>query len=189
MVDEYTVLDIETTGLSKYIHNVTEIAAVKIKGKRVVGSFQTLVNPEQRIPSFITRLTGIDNEMVKDAPTIDSVLPAFLDFLGSSVIVAHNATFDYGFINYNSEKHLKKSVKNKRLCTRKLANRLLPSLPRKRLGDICECFDVKNEQAHRAMGDVKATKQIFYKFMSMLALADIKTQDEIMEFEKASIRR
>lgn len=111
--DEYIVLDIETTGLSKYMHNITEIAAVKIKDDKIVDEFHTLINPKEPIPRFITRLTGITNEMVKNSPTIKEALPDFLEFLGSTTIIAHNATFDYGFIEYNAKKHLGKKISNK----------------------------------------------------------------------------
>ena len=85
----YTVVDIETTGLSKEYHHITEIAAVKIRQGRIVDSYETLINPQVRIPSFITHLTGIDNQMVKHAPMISQVLPSFVDFLGEDVFVAH----------------------------------------------------------------------------------------------------
>jgi DNA polymerase III subunit alpha, Gram-positive type len=186
---EYVVVDIETTGLSKYIHKMTEIAAVKVKNNRVVGEFQTLINPETHIPSFITRLTGINDEMVKDAPRVHEILPEFLDFLGDSTLVAHNATFDYGFIAYNVNKYLDKEVRNQKLCTRKLANRLLPDLPRKRLGDLCEMFEVQNDQAHRAMGDTKATVKVFTKFLAMLELADVKTHDDLVNFERMPVSK
>ncbi len=188
-VEEFTVLDIETTGLSKYMHKITEIAAVKIKGKKIIGRYQTLVNPEEPIPGFITRLTGINDEMVKDAPKIQSVLPEFLDFLGSSTIIAHNATFDYGFINYNMEKHLDLSLENDKICTRRLANRLLPDLPSKRLKHLCETFEIENVQAHRAMSDVNATLEVFKKFCLLLELADIKSKEDIMKFQSNKIER
>ncbi|MFQ5474972.1 MAG: PolC-type DNA polymerase III [Candidatus Nanoarchaeia archaeon] len=184
MVD-YVVLDIETTGLSRYRHKITEIAAVKYGKGKEVGSFQKLVNPECHIPSFITKLTGIDDDMVKDADTIDEVLPEFLDFLGDSTIVAHNASFDFGFLNVNAQTHLDTHLCNNRLCTRKLANRLLPDLPRKRLGDVCEHFDIQNEQAHRAMGDTRATALVFSSFLEMLREFDISTHDDIIRFEKS----
>ena len=94
VLGEYVILDLETTGLSKKRHRITEIAAVRIKNKKIVDEFQTLVNPKQRIPSFITRLTGITNDMVREAEPIEKVLPSFLDFLGDHTIVAHCATFD-----------------------------------------------------------------------------------------------
>ena len=183
---EYVVLDIETTGLSRYRHKITEIAAVKFRKGKKIEEFQSLVNPEMHIPSFITRLTGIDDEMVKDANTIDKVMPGFLDFLGDSVMVAHCATFDYGFLNHNAEKCMSVSIRNEKLCTRKLANRLLQDLPSKKLSHVCNHFDIINEQAHRAMGDVKATAQVFSKFLDMLDEKGVKGKDNIFRFESLS---
>lgn len=186
---EYTVVDIETTGLSKHRHAITEIAAVKYRGGEVMGEFQTLVNPETHIPSFITKLTGIDDEMVKDAPTIQTVIPNFVEFLGDSVLVAHNATFDYGFLTVNAAEHLGSELANEKICTRKLANRLLPDLYSKRLGCLCEHFGVVNEQAHRAMGDVRATAQVFEQFLSMLAEKGFRTKDDVQKFESMALRK
>lgn len=188
---EYVVLDLETTGLSKYIHKVTEIAAQKYNSEgELIGEYQSLINPEEKIPRFITKLTGIDNELVKDAPTIEQELPNFLEFLGDSTIVAHNATFDYGFLAYNAEK-VGKPFTNKKICTRKLATRILPELPSKKLGCICEHYNVVNEQAHRAMADVKATAKIFDKFKEKLRENNIKHEEEVLKFEctpRAKIR-
>jgi DNA polymerase III subunit alpha, Gram-positive type len=189
VLKEYVVLDLETTGLSKRRHGITEIAAVKVKKNKVVDKFQCLVNPEQRIPSFITRLTGITNDMVKDADPINKVLPGFIEFLGDAHIIAHNASFDYGFIEHNAKKHLDVCIENPRLCTRKLANRLLPELPSKKLGCICEHFEIVNEQAHRAMSDVLATTEVFYKFMDMMKEDGIKSEAELMKSEKSPRRR
>ena len=189
VLSEYVVLDLETTGLSKKRHGITEIAAVRVKKNKIVSEFQTLVNPRQRIPSFITRLTGITNEMVKDAPPINKVLPEFVEFLGDAPIIAHNASFDYGFIQHNAKEHLNIEIENKRLCTRKLANRLLPNLPSKRLGCICEYFEIVNQQAHRAMSDVMATTEVFYKFMDMAKEEGIKTEADLVKFEKAPRRK
>jgi len=189
ILKDYTVLDLETTGLSKNRHRITEIAAVKYNGRRKVGEFHSLINPECKIPRFITKLTGIDDELVKDAPIISKILPEFIDFLGSSTIIAHNASFDYGFINYNVLLHLHYNFLNETLCTRKLANRLLPDLPSKRLSCVCEHFDLVNERAHRAMSDVKVTSKIFKIFLSMMKKQDIKTKKEIFTFERNPRRR
>ena len=121
----FTIIDIETTGLSKHTDKITEIAAAKFENGEMV-TFQTLVNPEVRIPRFITELTGITNQMVESAPTINQVLPHFMDFLGDDVFVAHNATFDFGFLDHNLQLHHNKEIENEVLCTRKLANRLVP---------------------------------------------------------------
>ena len=183
MLKQYIVLDIETTGLSKYRNGITEIAAVKVKNNKIVKEFHSFVNPEQKIPRFITRLTGITEEMVSDAPKISEVMPKLLKFLKKDIVVAHNASFDYGFLSYNAQVHLNTSLENNRLCTRKLATRLLPELKRKRLGNLCEYFNIFNEDAHRAMSDVKATFEVFKKFHERLIDAGIKKTDDILAFE------
>lgn len=184
----YVVLDIETTGLSKYRHKITEIAAVKIKKGKVVGKFHSLVNPKVRIPSFITKLTGIDNELVKNEPLIHEVLPDFLSFVQDEVIIAHCATFDHGFLSKNCEEH-NLVFQNTKLCTRKLANRLLTELPSKKLSCICEHFNLNNKQAHRAMSDTLVTADIFSRFLNMLSKQNIKEQEDVIKFESSKIIR
>lgn len=183
MLNKYIVLDIETTGLSKYRHGITEIAAIKVKNNKIIKEFHSLVNPEQKIPRFITRLTGIDEEMVKDAPKINEVMPKLLKFLKNDIVVAHNASFDYGFLSYNAELYANRCLKNRRLCTRKLATRLLPDVGSKRLDNLCEYFDIVNEEAHRAMADVKATFELFKRFHEQLLESGIITSEDILMFE------
>ncbi len=185
----YTVIDVETTGLSKNYHQITEIAAAKINNGNIIDSYQTLVNPQVRIPSFITRLTGINNEMVRDAPTIKEVLPSFQDFLKNDVFVAHNATFDFGFLDHNLKVHHGQNLINERLCTKKLANRLLPDLSRKRLQDLCEYFNIHNQQQHRAMGDVQATALVFSNMLNILQEKGISDVKEVLKFERSSVKR
>lgn len=187
MLNEYIVLDLETTGLSKHRHQITEIAAVKVKNNKIKDEFHTLVNPCTPIPSFITRLTGITNEMVQSAPKAGKVLPHFLNFLEDNVIVAHCATFDHGFISANAAKHLNKVFNNEKICTRKLATRLLPQLPSKKLSAICEHLNVQNQRAHRAMTDVLATNEVFSNFLNTLNKAEIKTKEEILKFESMPV--
>lgn len=185
----FTVVDVETTGLSKGYHKITEIAAARVRDGEIIEHYQTLVNPQVRIPSFITRLTGINNEMVKDAPPIEHVLPGFLKFLGKDIFVAHNATFDFGFIGHNLVVYHKKELLNHRLCTRKLANRLFPELPRKRLQDLCKYLNIKNQQAHRALADVYATVDVFNTMLALLGEKGLKDIEEIIRFERNSIKR
>ena len=187
-IDSYIILDIETTGLSRYRHKITEIAAIKVENNEVVDEFQTLINPQMSIPAFITSLTGITNEMVQTAPTIDQIMPHFLNFVGDTVVVAHNATFDIGFLDHNA-RIIGASFDNEKLCTRKLANRLLPDLPSKKLGLICQHLGIVNEQAHRAMADVKVTAEIFSKFLNDLSFMGIEGKENVLKFERSSIRR
>ena len=183
----YIVLDIETTWLSKYRHKITEIAAIKFDGNKILWEYQTLINPERNIPSEITKLTWITNEMVKMAPLFSEIIPIFLDFLQNDIIVAHNANFDYWFISENIYNHTWTWIKNQCLCTRKLANRLIPDLPKKNLWSICEYMWFQNEHAHRAMWDTKVTVQIFKELLKLLEKKGIKEQSEIIKFQDKKI--
>lgn len=185
----YTVLDIETTGLSKQMHKITEIAAVKVENKKVIQEFQTLINPQVNIPSFITSLTGISNSMVRNSPIIEEVIPNFFKFLGEEPIVAHCATFDYGFLNHNSQTFLRREIINPRICTRKLSRRLVPQLPSHKLSMLCEHFHIKNFDAHRAMGDVKATNLVFNNLLDLMQKKGIEKKDEILQFQDSKISR
>jgi DNA polymerase-3 subunit alpha (Gram-positive type) len=180
---KYVVLDLETTGLSRHQHKITEIAAVKVYNGEIIDEFQTLVNPGCMIPPFITKLTGITNEMVRYQPSINKILPHFMEFLEDCPIVAHNASFDYGFIDHNSQKHLGMPLTNEKLCTKKLATRLVPELPSKRLAALCDYFEIINEQAHRAMADVKATHKVLIQFFEMLDDMGYKTKKDVLKFE------
>ena len=189
MLADYTVLDVETTGLSKYCCKLTEIAAIRVRDNRVVEKYQSLINPECNIPEFITHLTGIDNELVKNERTITEVIPEFISFLGEDIMVGHNVGFDYGFINYNSEKHLNQSLINPRLCTIKLSRRLLPDLASRKLASLCDYFEVTNDNAHRAMGDCIATNRIFSKMNAILHNNGVTERDEILKFQKSKCQR
>jgi len=189
MKEAYVVLDIETTGLSKFNHKITEIAAIKVENHKVVNKFETLVNPQTPIPSFITSLTGITNSMVKDAPIIEEVMPKFVRLVKDAPLVAHCATFDYGFLKHNAQLHLSKELVNPKICTMKLSRRLLPELPRYKLSYMCEHFNIKNNSAHRAMGDATATHQLFNELLDIMKKRGIEKQDQILAFEGSKIKR
>lgn len=184
---KYIVLDLETTGLSKYKHQITEIAAIKIDGDKIIGEYQTLVNPQRNIPSGITRLTWITNEMVESAPTIDQILPDFLEFIWNDIIVAHNSSFDYWFLSENIYKHQNFWMENPVLCTRKLTSRLLPELPRKNLWTICEHMNLVNDAAHRAMWDTAVTVKVFKNLLKLLEKKWIIDKSDIIEFQNKKI--
>lgn len=184
----YIVLDIETTWLSKYKHKITEIAAIKFDWNQKIDEFHTLVNPERNIPTSITRLTGITNELVQNAPKIIEIIPDFLNFIQEDILVAHNASFDIWFLSENIYKHNWIWLKNECLCTRKLSNRLIPELPRKNLASICEHMWLINERAHRAMWDTIVTTEIFKNLLYKLTEIEIKNKAEIIEFQNSKIR-
>jgi DNA polymerase-3 subunit alpha (Gram-positive type) len=182
MLEKYIVVDIETTGFKKDTDQITEIAAIRIENNRVVDKFETLINPLMKIPAQITQLTGITDEMVKVMPTIQEVLPNFIDFVKKDILVAHNAIFDIGFLNYNLNKHLNKSLENKNICTLNLARKLITSIPSYRLASLCNYFDIKNDYAHRAMSDVHATTKLFTKFQAIMHNNGLKEDNDILNF-------
>ncbi|SNR89020.1 DNA polymerase-3 subunit alpha [Anaerovirgula multivorans] len=179
--DEYVIFDIETTGLSNVRDKITEIGAVKIKNRQIVDNFSTLINPQIPIPEKITELTGITNEMVENAPTIESALPRFLDFIGTCCLVAHNADFDVGFIRENAKK-IGCQIKNTIVDTLKLSRILLSHLKRHKLNTIAKELNVVLENHHRAVDDAKATAEIFIKFIELMNDREIYTLQDINQF-------
>jgi DNA polymerase-3 subunit alpha (Gram-positive type) len=176
--DEFVVFDIETTGLSAAKDRITEIGAVKIKNGQLVDRFSELINPEIPIPDNITRLTGITNSMVSDKETIDKILPEFLEFIGSSPLVAHNASFDCGFIKIKA-RELGLEVNNTVIDTLQLSRVLLPDLKRHKLNFVCEYLGISLENHHRAADDAEATAEMMLKFIEMLRSKDINDINHI----------
>lgn len=177
--DTFVVFDIETTGLSKDMGRITEIGAVKLRDGKIVQRFSTFVNPEVPIPKEITELTSITDEMVADAPKIEEILPNFLDFCGDAVLVAHNASFDMGFIRHNARLHCGINVNNTVLDTLGLARALLPELKKHKLDMVCEHLGVSLKGHHRAVNDAEATAEVLLHFMDMLVEKKVYCVDEI----------
>ena len=159
----YTVVDIETTGTEIAYDKITEIGAVKIVNGVIKEYFQTLINPEVTIPKKIIELTGIDDELVKDSPHIDSVYPDFFKFLGDSVFVAHNAEFDFRFLK-NAGKDLGYVLKNDVLDTLALSRKVLPNLKHHKLNNVCEYYGIVFRH-HRALSDAFATAELLLELV------------------------
>ena len=164
MDNEYIVLDIETTGLSFRTEKITEIGAVRVKDGEIVDTFETFVNPGMPIPERIIELTGITDEMVKDAETIDKVMPKFLEFIGNLKLVAHNADFDVGFLKYNAEE-LGLKMDNEYIDSLALSRQLYPEFKKHKLGILAEKFGIKVDNAHRALDDVKTLVKVYFKLL------------------------
>lgn len=177
--DTYVVFDIETTGLSKEKEMITEIGAVKVADGKIIDRFSTFVNPQRPISAEITKLTGITDDMVKDAPTIENVLPEFLKFCEDTVLVAHNASFDTGFIRIAAERAGLGELHHTIVDTLELARALLPKLNKHKLDIVCEHLGVTLNGHHRAVNDAEATAEVFIKFLDMLAEKKVFTLDEI----------
>ncbi len=174
----YCVLDLETTGFSATTEKITEVGIMKIKNGEVIDKFGTFVNPEKHIPARVTEVTKITDDMVKDADTIDIVFPKILEFLGDSVIVAHNAGFDIGFLKQNAKK-LGYNFDYTYIDTLNLAKQLFPEYKRYKLEKIAENLGFKVEVAHRALDDVDTTVKVFKVMLDMLKEKGVKNVSDI----------
>ena len=174
----YCVLDLETTGFSFRTEKITEVGIMKVKNGEVIDEFSCFVNPEKPIPPRVVEVTNITDDMVKDAETIDKVMPKILEFVGDSVLVAHNADFDIGFLKYNA-KNLCLSLENTYLDTLRLAKDLFPDYKKYKLGKIAENLGIKVEVAHRALDDVDTTVKVLNVMLKMLKDKGIETLDDI----------
>jgi DNA polymerase-3 subunit epsilon len=168
----YAIVDIETTGGHASANGITEIAVYIHDGERVIKHFETLINPQQVIPQFITSLTGIDNTMVADAPAFDEIADVLFEMLNENVFIAHNVNFDYSFVKHQ----LKQSgydLTAKKLCTVRLGRKIFPDLPSYSLGNLCRSLKIGIENRHRAGGDAKATVRLFEYMLANGAQAHI----------------
>ena len=169
--DDYTVLDIETTGLNPQNDYITEISAIKYRNNRRVDEFSSLVKPDFSIPYYITRLTGIDDAMVADAPSIDEVIISFMDFLADDIIAGYNVGFDLSFIAENLAGYYAKRLANNYVDVMKLAQNELPFLGRYKQTAVAEYFNIATAGAHRALVDCNICNGCYQK-LKELAVAD-----------------
>lgn len=165
--DEFVVFDLETTGLNAHKDRITEIGAVKIKNGIVTDKFSAFVNPGIPIPSFIVKLTGITNEMVADAPPIEQALNGFMEFIEGTVLVAHNANFDMGFLKQNA-KLMGEKIRNPYIDTLELCRKMFPELGKYKLNLVTKHLGIELENHHRAVDDSMATAKIFMYCMDIL---------------------
>ena len=165
MSDRYSIIDIETSGSFKKGHKITELAIINMDGSNVVEEFSTLINPERNIPLYISKLTGITNEMVCDAPKFFEVAKKIVEMTEGRIFVAHNVYFDFNFIKHEFA-DLGYSYSRDKLCTVKLARKNLPGYQSYSLGRICSDLGIKIKNRHRALGDALATVELFKLILS-----------------------
>lgn len=177
----FCVVDLETTGGRAGPGTIIEIGAYRMVGRRMVESFETLVRPQGPIPRFISGLTSISNEMVTAAPPIEKVLPAFRDFLGPSVLVAHNAMFDFSFLNFEFRRIFGIGLRNPILCTLRMARRFVPSLKRRRLDLLAEHFGLSTAGRHRGLGDARMAAEILSIFLEIAENMGIGRLDRLLD--------
>lgn len=155
----YAVIDIETTGNSYKYGKITEIAVVLFNGTEVTHVFESLLNPEMDIPAPITRLTGITNDMVREAPRFYMIAKEIVELTAGKIFVAHNVNFDYMFIREEFAR-LGYDFSRKKLCTVQLSRKILKGLPSYSLGNLCARMGINIEARHRAAGDALATAKL-----------------------------
>jgi DNA polymerase III subunit epsilon len=156
----FAIIDVETTGHANYQNRITEIAIIRHDGQRVIETFESLVNPQCWIPSFIADLTGITNEMVRDAPTFEDIADEVRRLTKDAAFVAHNVGFDFTFVK-NEFLRLEEHFDREKLCTVRLSRKIIPGHPSYSLGKICNTLKIKHINHHRAMGDAAATVLLF----------------------------
>ncbi len=159
---DFVVIDFETTGLDAIKNELIEVSALKYVGRNFVDSYITLIKPKIKIPYYITQINGITNEMVKDAPSIEEVIPRLVDFIGPSVLVAHNAAFDMKFLKCNAQR-CGLEVKNSYIDTLSLSRKTFPELHNHKLATVARHIGIHEEGWHRAEFDTRATAEILLR--------------------------
>lgn len=168
-LDEYTVIDLETTGLDSYWDDIIEIGALKIKNGIVIDSYSSLVKPDEEISDFISKLTGITNEMLLDAPNMESVMPDFLDFIGDSILLGHNVHFDINFLYDKSMSIFNEPFSNSFVDTMRISRKLFPDFNNHKLNTLIRNFSLEKRGFHRALDDCHYTYQIYEKIKNHIS--------------------
>ena len=166
-VDDYVLVDIETTGLSPINDDIIEIGAIKVENNKMVDTFNQLIKIDRSLPPFITNLTGITDEMLKTGKMPDEVFKEFVNFIGDSVIIGHNVNFDLGFLSNKCKKYLDYNLVNDYIDTLYLARRLVPHSVNYKLGTLANLFNVSYKGAHRGLKDVEITYEVYNRLREM----------------------
>ena len=191
----FVVFDLETSGAAPSTGAaVTEIGAVKVLGGKVIGEFQSFVNPGHYLSEFITSLTGITDAMLAGAPTIDHILPTFINFLGAgneTVLVAHNAPFDMSFMKAAASAHSYQWPDYTVIDTARIARYVLDrdEVPNCKLSTLAPFFGSPTSPSHRALDDARATVDVLHGIFERLGSHNVRTLDELMQFKRKRARR
>lgn len=182
----FTVVDLETTGASAIYDRIVEIAVVRVLDGEIVERYEQLVDPRVPIPAFITRLTGLDARHIRGKPAFGVVAQDVLAALGTGPLVAHNASFDEAFLRHAFAR-VGHRLALPKLCTLRLARRLLPRLPTYRLDALTTYFGIKNRSRHRALGDAEATAQVLARLLDLAEEAGVETLDGLFKLQGSPV--
>jgi len=177
----FVAFDLETTGLTAGADKIVEISGIKFQNQVTYSTFETLVDPEVPISAEITRINGITNEMVLNKPTIENVLPHFLDFIKGCVIMAHNAAFDLGFLNAALKNQNLPVINQPLIDTLILARRTIPNQPNYKLQSLAAFLKIDPGNAHRAKDDAVVCKELFYHCLSRVKDGAIMPLEKLLQ--------
>ncbi|WP_010282348.1 PolC-type DNA polymerase III [Bacillus timonensis] len=180
--DTYVVFDVETTGLSAVYNTIIELAAVKVRNGEIIDRFESFANPHHRLSAITIDLTGITDDMVNTAPEVSEVLVKFKEWAEDAILVAHNASFDMGFLNVGYKKAGLEQASNPVIDTLELARFLHPDLKNHRLNTLCKKFDIELTQHHRAIYDAEATGYLVVKLLKDAAEKEIVYHDQLNDY-------
>ncbi len=181
---EFVVLDFETTGLRANRDRVIEIGLVKLRGLKKVETFSSLINPQVPVPYSILQLTGIDPDELENAPLFEEIARDILDFIGDSVLVAHNSSFDISFLKSEMQRMGLEILPNPDVCTLKLSKKLLPDIGSKSLGNVAKHLRIMHKNIHRAIGDATVTAKVFIKLLERLKEENnLETVSDLLAFQ------
>jgi DNA polymerase-3 subunit epsilon len=184
---EFSVIDVETTGLSAKTNRVIEVGLVKVRNYKIVERYESLINPGSYLPGFITQLTGITADDVENAPFFSDIVEDLKHFIGETIICGHNLSFDSSFIKYEFLRNGEEPLYNEQVCTLKLARRIFPDLRSKSLTSITKHLKLRNKSPHRALGDAEVTARALIKMIKSLKKeSKVKTVDDLLKFQKSS---
>ncbi|HAF21577.1 MAG TPA: hypothetical protein DCK93_01495 [Blastocatellia bacterium] len=187
---DFVVVDIEATGAKMPPNRIIELGAYRIRGRRIVDNFLTLVNPQIPIPRFVMALTGISNEMVKQAPLFAEVVPRWLEFVEDAVLIAHNAPFDTNFLNHEIARvYPGHRMINPHLCTVMLSRRTVPGLINYRLDTVAEHFSIPIFDRHRAGSDALATAEVFLRILERLEQQGVRDLASARLFQSPAVQQ
>jgi DNA polymerase-3 subunit alpha (Gram-positive type) len=170
----FIILDVETTGLQHQTNYVVELAAVKMEDGRIVDELETLIKPPIEISDEVSRINGITNDMLTNSPTFNEIADKFISFMGDGVFVAHNAKFDWRFINAELKRNNRAELSNRCMCTIATTKVAFPGLPTYKLEYLTEYFKTTSQNTHRALDDVKATAEVLLKVLPKISKGQLR---------------
>jgi DNA polymerase III epsilon subunit family exonuclease len=180
---QFIFFDLETTGGNPSNSEVIEIAAIKERDGKVIGRFQTLINPRRHIPRPVREITGIDQSMVRDAPVIEDVIDELMEFVGDSILVSHGVLNDFSFIAHYARKLRAKELPNFYVCTHLLVSNFMPNIPVKSLSGVASYFGLNVGNAHRAMADAEMTRDVFWEIQKVCEKNGFKSFEDLLKIQ------